>query len=130
MPGLIKPIHANSWSLIRLVLIFCLCIHWISCFWFRASVAQSDGEDEIESWVESQRQYKNGPYLDEVGPWIQYTSAVYVGILLMVGENIEPQTNGEKYTALFLLIFGSLFTAVIFGIQRSLEVPKSRCLLF
>ena len=45
----------------------------------------------------------------------QYTASIFVALLMLVGENVEPQTVSEMWVSNVAMIFGSLYLASLFG---------------
>ena len=51
---------------------------------------------------------------------MKYIYALYLGLEMMVGENVPAETNPERIYATIVLILGQVISATIFGSMASL----------
>ena len=51
----------------------------------------------------------------EVGHFLQYWVVMYAAMMLMLGDNIGPQTSVERAFAVILTLLGACLTAMMFG---------------
>jgi len=88
---------ANVARLVRLIAFFVLCTHWAGClFWL---VGDVQGMDSPGVWI-------NEWGLINSGFGSRYLASLYAGLLQLVGENIDPQTDVERLFAISVILYG------------------------
>ena len=54
-------------------------------------------------------------YNQDVNTSVKYVRVVFAAFLMLMGENIEPQTQGEQLYTIFVMLIGACLYATIFG---------------
>ncbi len=87
--------------LMRLLFTVLLSAHLVGCLWYYMI----------------SHNYENGIFMtrwDYAMP-AGYPEAIYHGLLMLLGENTEPETNLERFFSLCVLVAGAAMVATIFG---------------
>ena len=97
---------ANVGRIVMLMCIMTLFVHWISCVWFL--IARADG-----GWL---RDCETGACLPEGLSWFDmYLTCFYSSLMMVMGDGVSPQTNGEHVFASIISLLGACMNAVIFA---------------
>jgi hypothetical protein len=100
-------------ALVYYLLSYCAMVHWAACLWCGVCAASSN--DEV-GWATKEHLYTDGPLVSEITDrWTLHLHSLHTAGLLMVGEDVGPQTNVEKLVASCVLLSGIMLTALILG---------------
>ena len=102
-----------------LLVLIVLAVHWTACFWFVVCEMQdykADGGDtgtahfalDPDNWIT-----RHG--LQDMPPNDRYVAALYSVTMMLLGENVDPQTYTERVLACLLALLGALALASIFS---------------
>ena len=97
--------YKNAIKVTQLFIAFAILTHWMACLFFTVVTSQDGAEN---GWHVSRG-------IDTADVKTQYISAAYAGVLVMIGEDISPQTNAEKVFAILFILFGAGIFAILFG---------------
>ena len=101
---------------LRLTRMFCLLlvvVHMLACLWKLTNDVEKEDNFEIVSWDEVTTLNDGGTTLQDADVWQQYQSYSFYVLLLMFGENINPQTPLEKLCAYLIVMVGLVTTALV-----------------
>lgn len=105
-------------KILKLIFELFLIMHLLGCSWFYVVAIYEDDNywspplDFI--WV-SRPTYYRFYDSDEVSPLYQYLVCLYVAVLALGGNEMGPRTNVEIMTMFGILIFLTMYNALIFG---------------
>jgi hypothetical protein len=97
----------ESWKELKVAKVFVLMLgfavlaHWVACAWGLLN-------QEEATWYE-ENQLKGEPIITV------YLDCLYTSTILLLGENINPTSDGLRAFSFLMVVVGSLFYAVIFG---------------
>jgi CRP-like cAMP-binding protein len=98
---------ANIGRIVMLMLLFMLLLHWLACLFFIISdVVYQD--PVMTSWLESNA-------FEELPNQSQYVRAYYAVVLMIMGDNINLQSDAETIFAIIAGLVGSCVNAIIFA---------------
>ena len=109
-----KSEYANMYRIFKLFATFMLMVHLTACFFWIIIDGQKTGDDAQVKW--------NSRFEDS-SRFSQYSVSVYYSLLMLVGENIGPNTTTEMVVVSICMIVGAIFYANLFG-QVSLLVTN------
>lgn len=92
--------HANLLRLVRLVLVFLVINHYVACIWY--GVVASDETKAQEAGNNN-------------NPLHLYFASYYLSILVVMGQNITIYNDTEYVFCIFVMVFGAVLMAVVFG---------------
>ena len=98
----------QAWRIVRLFIAVLLCTHWTGCSFFTMLSIEKELFPDLETW-----DMQND--MAEADVFTRYTSSLYVGVLILIGEDIGPVTNVERLFSTASLLFGSAGHAILFG---------------
>ena len=99
--------------LCRMFLLLLVVVHFMTCIWkLTVDVGKVD-HPAIMAWDELQYLYIGGISIQDADVWEQYQAISYHVLLLMFGENIDPQTPLESVCAFFIVMTGLVATALV-----------------
>lgn len=109
----------RTWRLGKLLGLFVLCTHWAACTWhFVAALELAVGRES--TWIDRWD-------LGEASAIQRYVAALYVGLCLLLGENLDPSTAAEQLCAYAFMLLGAVAVASLFGeIAVVLQSANSR----
>ena len=87
--------------LLKLLVIVLLSAHLVGCLWYYMIMREFEAGLFMKRW---DFQMPSG-----------YPEAIYHGLLMLLGENTEPETNLERFFSLCTLVAGAAMVATIFG---------------
>ena len=87
--------------LLKLLVVVMLTAHLVGCLWYYMITKEFESGFFMERW-----DYQMPP---------GYAGAIYHGLLMLLGENTEPETNLERFFSLCVLVAGAAMVATIFG---------------
>lgn len=91
--------HANLLRLVRLVLIFLVVNHYVACIWYGAVASDETKAQEANN----------------SDPLHLYFASYYLSILVVMGQNITIYDDTEYIFCIFVMVFGAVLMAVVFG---------------
>lgn len=92
--------HANLLRLVRLVLVFLVINHYVACIWYGVVASDETKAQEVS----------NNP-----DPVHLYFASYYLSILVVMGQNITIYDDTEYIFCIFVMVFGAVLMAVVFG---------------
>ena len=99
--------------LFRMFILMLMVIHLLTCIWKLSVDVEKADYPEALSWDEVTTLYDGGIFIQDADVWLQYQAFSYYVLLLMFGENINPQTPLEKCCAFFIVMVGLVATALV-----------------
>jgi CRP-like cAMP-binding protein len=90
--------HANLFRLVRLVMSFLVINHYLACTWYGLVAS-----DENKASDASKSAYHN------------YFASLYMCLLVVQGQNITIYDDSEYLFCIFVMVFGAVLMAVVFG---------------
>lgn len=105
-------------KILKLIFDLFLIMHLLGCMWF--FVVAILPEDNVWAppldfiWV-SRPNYYRFYDTDEVSPLYQYLVVLYTAVLALGGNEMGPRTNTEIIVMFGILIFLTMYNALIFG---------------
>ncbi len=109
-----KSEYANMYRIFKLFATFLLMLHLTACFFWIIIDGQITDDDGQLKW--------NSRFEDS-SRFTQYSVSIYYSLLMLVGENISPNTTTEMVVVSTCMIVGAIFYANLFG-QVSLLVTN------
>lgn len=101
---------ASAWRLVRIFALILLLTHIIGCMWHLLTTLQPVAGDEVTG-----NDWASLHFTAAEGTYERYTKSFYVGLLMLVGEDVSPVTSSEEIFVSVILMFGSVVTAVVVG---------------
>ena len=98
----------SAYTVVRLMVYFFLLIHVTSCFWY-GWIGYYLLKDNYDCWYTRQ----NVQFTDRITK--QYIYSMYAGLMMMLGENIDPVFEGEVIFAGVFLFLGAIIFATLVG---------------
>lgn len=92
--------HANLLRLVRLVLGFLVINHYVACIWYGAVASDETKAQETSN---------------NADPLHLYFASYYLSILVVMGQNITIYDDTEYIFCIFVMVFGAVLMAVVFG---------------
>ena len=117
-PGIIWMLqyskHSNLLRVFRMLIMICVVLHYHACiFYFITSREEWMGMENCDwawdSGIARTTPCQTSTYLS------RYIAAYYNAVLLLQGEDVAPQTFGEKIYCACSILSGSILVAIIFG---------------
>ena len=122
---LVKMIHLSfkftgAWRIIRLFIWFALCAHWTGCIFYLVCEYEIETGAGGTTWSEAE-----GLNHAAVGDaWqLPYCRALYLGLLILIGEDTAPRTQVELVITSVAMLLGACMYATLFG-QMSLLIAN------
>ena len=97
----------------RMFVLLLITVHLCTCTWKLTVDIEKEDNRNIVSWDEVTEVYNGGIALQDGDVWVQYQTYSYHVLLLMFGENINPQTPLEKMCAFGIVMIGLLASALV-----------------
>tara|TARA_A100001015_G_scaffold110070_1_gene122148 strand:+ start:2089 stop:4314 length:2226 start_codon:yes stop_codon:yes gene_type:complete len=100
--------YAGSMKIIRFILGIVLIAHWVGCaFYFIMNLQDIDGRG---TWREAEMGLNNqDPIMS------RYATLMYAAFKMLIGEGMDMVTPAEKAYGSFVLLLGTVVTAIIVG---------------
>jgi hypothetical protein len=92
----------NSWRITKIIFLYFLLIHWSSCLFYMVEEFQPRGDRWVDT-LERNSVESNATFAAD------YSTVTYHAFLMLVGENIEPDTSAERWYGLC----GALTTSIL-----------------
>lgn len=111
--------NASAVKIARLLLLMFLFAHWIgSIYYLIGRLAPDD-----RSWIpEMERQIQGSLGDITTAYWV----SLFRALLIMLGQDVEPNNTAERVFSTFSLIFGALYWATVVGIMSLLATNYNR----
>ncbi|CAG9460829.1 unnamed protein product [Pedinophyceae sp. YPF-701] len=100
--------NANIFKIFKLMMIMCMFAHWIGCGLHLIGKTQFD--DGKPSWIEDQLRPE-----EQNDKLSRYLQAYYLSFELLVGDNVGPTNNLERFYCSLVLLVGACFYASVVG---------------
>ena len=116
-------------KILKLIFMLFLIMHLLGCLWFYVVAIYQDQYEWAPPldfiWV-SRPEYYRFYDSDEVSPLYQYLVVLYTAVLALGGNEMGPRTNVEIVVMFGILVFLTMYNALIFGDMTVLvsEVTK------
>lgn len=109
--------NASGVKIAQLIVFFFLFAHWIGCGYFLiGSLVNQD-----RSWITKEEDLKN---MDDFA--VAYWTSLHKALIIMMGEDMEPDNIPERVFVIISLLIGALYWATIVGIV-SFHLIASLC---
>ena len=99
----------SAGRILKLLMLYLYASHLFGCFFYFVSASSSNTP---ASWVWRE---KISVYHAENTRVQKYIKVVLAAFLMLIGENIEPNSTGEQLYTIFVMLIGACIYAIIFG---------------
>ena len=106
-------------KLLQLLLFLILYIHLCGCFWF--IIVDSD-----RVWIPTTDFITFGTDLYDQSLWHKYWYSIYHSTFLLIGAEMGPRNNEQRFISGFMILAGAFLTAVLFGEMATLMSDLNR----
>jgi hypothetical protein len=101
--------YAGVMKILKFILLLVLVAHWVGCAFF--FIIGLENEYGYNTWME----HNVGLVQEGEGISSRYLTMLYTSFLMLIGEGMDMETDVEKAYGAFVVLIGTIVTAVIVG---------------
>ncbi len=114
----------------RIVMIILVIMNILACLWFFIGTAPDDGSLIHTDWFRLMNEETLGYNYDGLKRSELWLQSIYYSLLILIGDGVIPRSSQQHAFCAFMMIFGTVGTAVLIGetanLIQKMQAAKSR----